>query len=88
MDWRAIILAMISIIVPYLYNAIIGWNAGFPLDQANFNELVQWVFGLLLNGIGLGVAGWFVKDAVISYKLKKSNGHAISIGKNIVRKDG
>jgi len=56
-DWKPLLKAILAILIPVVYNAILGWNATFPLPQSDFVNLMLWV-------IGLPIGGWQIAKAV------------------------
>lgn len=86
MDWKAIVTAFIGILAPYLFDTLIGWSADFPLDAATFTQLVQWMVGLLINGLGVGATGAALYRLNLQRKIKKAAGQYVRVGKtNVVR---
>jgi cellobiose-specific phosphotransferase system component IIC len=85
MDWRAILLAVVGLIAPFLYVEITGWDAGFPITEGNFTQLLQWVFGWIFTLLGLGAAGGAGYRLWLQRKIKKASGELVGIGKLFVR---
>lgn len=75
LDWRSIILAMLGILFPILYNLLLDWDPNFPLSELDWGSLLQWGFGWLLHLAGLPAAGVFGYKARILYKLKSEQGY-------------
>jgi hypothetical protein len=86
MDWRAILLAVVGLIAPFIYAEIFQWDAGFPITEGTFTDLLVWAFGWIFNLLGLTATGAGGYRLLLQRKLNKSGGHPILVGKINVRK--
>jgi hypothetical protein len=85
MDWRAILLAVVGLIAPFLYKEIFDWDPGFPVTEGNFTQILQWLFGWILTALGLVGTGGAGYRLWLQRKIKKASGELIGIGKLLVR---
>lgn len=84
MNLRELILAVVSLLTVFLFDAIVGFDPSFPLDQASFTDLILWGFGYLLNLIGLPATGAALYASRKVYLLKKNK--ETEVGQYIVRR--
>lgn len=54
---KNILYALLSVLVPLLYNTITNWQPDFPVTNQAFFELILWAIGLVIGG-------WQVSKAV------------------------
>jgi hypothetical protein len=85
MDWRAILLAIVGLIAPFIYAEIFKWDAGFPITEGNFTQLLTWAFGWILSLLGLGAVGGAGYRLWLQREIEKASGKFISIGKKLVK---
>jgi hypothetical protein len=48
--WKPLLKAGVLLILPILFNAIIGWNASFPLSLADFTAVILYLIGIPIGG--------------------------------------
>jgi len=71
MDLKSMLKAIIAVIIPFLYSALIGKVPDFPLTGDVFLQLVLWI-------VGLAVGGWQANKVLSGYKATAA-GAALSL---------
>lgn len=62
--FKNVLSAVVSVLVPFIYTALIEEYPDFPLAQVEFIEAIVWIVGLV-------VGGWNIKSARLIYLEKK-----------------
>ena len=60
-DIMPLLKAMLSVLLPFLYNAIIGLNNTFPLAETDFINVLLWILGLLVGGVQIAKSVWIAQ---------------------------
>ena len=71
LDWRNILMAVLSVILPMIYDEIVGVDPGFTLDVGQFTSLILHLVGLLLGAGNIGL--------IVAYQLLQAGASVAAI---------
>jgi len=57
--------AVLAVLLPFLWNAIIGWNDAFPLAQTDFINVILWAIGLAFGGGSVAKAVYIGQNRIV-----------------------
>ena len=66
LNWRNILYAVLSVILPIIYQELITSRPDYPQGEADFVKLALWLIGLL-------VGGWNIAKAAIKHDIYTRN---------------
>ena len=49
-DWKPIVKALLLVLLPIVYNLLVGWDASFPLPKEDFVAIILFLFGIPIGG--------------------------------------
>jgi len=64
LSWRNILYAVLGVILPLIYQELIGARPDYPQGESDFVTQVLWLIGLL-------VGGWNIKATIVNWKVYK-----------------
>lgn len=56
MPWKNILLAILGVLIPFIYQSLTGDFPDFPLTVDSFGQLITWLVGLLIGGWQAAIA--------------------------------